>query len=87
MTFHDLLRTLNDQSFKPFRIKLSNAAAIDITEPGTCIVGQSSAVVPTELTDIDGYRYVRNWRTISISHIVQFADIDVKENGSRRKRK
>ena len=88
MTSHDLLRKLQDQRFKPFRIRLSNASTIDVMEPGTCIVGESSAVVPTDsYVDGEGYRIIRNWRTISIGHIVEFSDLHVKENGLKRKRK
>jgi hypothetical protein len=87
MTYHDLLRKLNDAPFKPFRLKLSNSTAIDVLEPGSVIVGQSSAVLPVEVTvDSEGYRYVRNWKTVSINHIVEFTDIDVKDLGPKRKR-
>jgi hypothetical protein len=34
-----------------------------------------------------GYRLAEDWRTISISHILEFQDIDSKANGSRRRRK
>jgi len=86
MTYHDLLRKLNDQPFQPFRIRLSNGSAIDIREPGSVIVGESSAVVPIETTTDDrGYRVARDWKTISISHIVEFIDIHEKEQGQKRK--
>lgn len=85
MTYHDLLRKLQDHPFKPFRIKLSNSTAIDVTQPGTCIVGDASAVVPIEtVVDADGYQFVKNWRTITIAHIVEFADLDVKGDGRKR---
>jgi len=86
MTYHDLLRKLNDAPFKPFRIRLSNASAVDILEPGAVIVGETSAVVPTEtVLDDRGYRVARNWKTIALSHIVEFVDIDVEDSGKRRR--
>jgi len=87
MTYHDLLRKLNDAPFKPFRIKLSNATAIDVKEPGSVIVGRSSAVLPTD-TEIDrsGYKFARNWKTISIAHIVEFIDLEQDDAGRKRKR-
>ncbi len=87
MTYHDLSRKLNDNPFKPFRIRLSNLSAIDILHPGSVIVGESSAVVPTDtIVDDRGNRVARDWKTISISHIVEFVDLNEKDPGSRRKR-
>ena len=87
MTYHDLLRKLNDAPFKPFRIRLSNSTTIDILEPGSVIVGKSSAVLPVETVfDDQGYRVIRNWKTVSIAHMVEFVDIDVKDSGRKRKR-
>ena len=86
MTYHDLLRKLHDTPFQPFRIRLSNASTVDVREPGSVIVGESSAVVPVEtVTDDRGFRVVRDWKTISIRHIVEF--VDLKEKDSRPKRK
>jgi len=87
MTNHDLLRRLQDAPFQPFRIRLSNGSAIDIRDAGSVIVGDSSAVVPLEtVTDDRGYRIVRDWKTISISHIVEFIDLKERDSGPRRKR-
>jgi hypothetical protein len=87
MTYHDLHRKLNDQPFKPFRIKLVNNSVIEVHEPGMVIIGESSAVIPTQTQRDDrGVRYATDWRTISISHILEFSDIDAKGNGSKRKR-
>jgi hypothetical protein len=87
MTYHDLLRKLNDVPFQPFRIRLSNGSAVDIREPGSVIVGESSAVVPVETAmDERGYRFARDWKTISIRHIVEFIDIHEKDRGPKRKR-
>ncbi len=87
MTYHDLLRKLNDEPFKPFRLKLSNSTTIDVLEPGSVIVGKTSAVLPVQtMLDERGYRVVENWKTISISHIVEFSDLETKDRGPKRKR-
>jgi hypothetical protein len=87
MTYHDLLRKLNDVPFQPFRIRLSNSSTIDVREPGSVIVGESSAVVPVDtVTDDRGFRVVRDWKTISIGHIVEFVDLREKDPGPKRKR-
>jgi hypothetical protein len=79
MTYHDLYRKLHDEPFKPFRLRLSNSTVIDVVDPGSVIVGESSAVLPVEMVQDDrGVRIARNWKTISISHIVEFTDLDVK---------
>jgi hypothetical protein len=87
VTYHDLYRKLNDHPFKPFRIRLSNSSSIDVREPGSVIVGESSAVVPTDtVLDDRGVRVALDWKTISISHIVEFVNINKKESGPKRKR-
>ncbi len=87
MTYHDLHRKLNDHPFKPFRIRLSNSSAIDIRQPGSVIVGESSAVVPTDtVIDDRGVHVARDWKTIAISHIVEFIDLNEKDSGPKRKR-
>jgi len=79
MTYYDLYRKLHDEPFKPFRLKLTNSTTIDVLEPGPMIVGESSAVLPVEMIEDDrGVHVARNWKTISISHIVEFSDIDTK---------
>jgi hypothetical protein len=86
MTHHDLLRKLYDQPFKPFRIRLSNSSAIDILEPGSVIVGESSAVLPTAMTKDDkGHRVALDWKTISIAHMVEFIDLNTKSTNGKRK--
>lgn len=88
MTHDDLLRKLNDIPFKPFRIRLSNASAIDVLNPGSIIVGATSAVVPTAMEKDDrGYQVAVDWKTISIAHIVELIDLHVKGNGSKRRGK
>jgi hypothetical protein len=88
MTYHNLARKLNDATFRPFRIRMSNGAAIDVQEPGSVIVGESSAVLPVEIaTDSEGYKVVRNWKTVSISHMFEFVDLNDRESDRGRKRK
>jgi hypothetical protein len=83
----DLIRKLNDQPFRPFRIHLSDGTAIPVREPGMIMVGRSSAVVPTEFGVLDGEKVVDRWRTISIDHIVQFADLDEPAAGRRARKR
>ena len=86
MTYHDLVRKLNDVPFRPFRIRMVNNTVYDVLDPGMIIVGESSAVVVTQQTQNGaGHRVATDWRTISIAHILEFADIDDKEL-RRRKR-
>ncbi len=85
MSNHDLLRKLSDVPFKPFRLRLSNATAIDVQEPGNVIVGDTSAVLPVETyVDDQGFRIVRNWKTIALAHIVEFSDLDPKSESKKK---
>jgi len=52
------------------------------------IVGESSVILPTELGhDSAGFPLVRRWRTIGLSHMVQFTDLDDSISGKRPKRR
>lgn len=85
MRYTDLLRKLNDSPFQPFRIRLSNNSTIDVLEPGSVIVGKSSAVVPMEIArDDKGFRVATDWKTISISHIVELVNIHIKDGKRKR---
>lgn len=80
MKSRDLLRKLDKNPFKPFRMKLVNDVAYDVRDPGMIIVGDSSAVVATRaIRDADGHPVTTDWRTISIDHILEFSDIDDRE--------
>ena len=84
----DLTRKLEDRPFKPFRIHLLDGTLLDVQEPGMVIVGMSSAVLPKAYgVDEDGRRILRDWRTVALSHIVQFTDLrdHGRSNGRRRK--
>ena len=86
MTHLDLHRKLNDQPFKPFRIKLVNGTTYDIAEPWMITVGESSAIVVTQSRqDERGYRTALDWRTISIAHILEFQDLDVPSQAKRKR--
>ena len=87
MTHHDLLRKLDDQPFRPFRIRLVNNTTYEIVDPGMVIVGDSSAVIATQnVRDAQGHRSTTDWRTVSIAHMLAFSDLPPRPNGSRRKR-
>ncbi len=86
MTNHDLLRRLHDVPFRPFRIRLSNATLIEVREPGSIIVGRSSAVIPVKtVVDDRGFRIAEDWRTIALSHMVEFSDLDLDTPPKRKK--
>ena len=87
MRVKDLINRLSDQPFKGFRIHLSDGSSIPVTEPGMIIVGPSSAVLPTEYGKEQGERVATRWRTVALSHMVQFSDLDEPIGGKQRKRK
>ena len=86
MRARDLLNKLHDEPFKPFRVRLTNNSVIDVLDPGSVIVGPSSAIMPLEYVEEDGFKLVSRWRTIALSHMMEFADIDTKGNGSKRRK-
>jgi hypothetical protein len=87
MTNRDLLRKLDENPFKAFKIKMVNNTVYEIWDPGMVIVGESSAVVATHnIRDGEGRRIITDWRTISISHILEFSDLEEKPTGGKRKR-
>ena len=85
MSPQGLLNRLHDAPFKPFRVKLSNSTAIDITEPGLVVVGPRSAIMPIQTAKDDlGYTLVTQWRTISLDHMVEFSHIEPPTDRSRK---
>jgi hypothetical protein len=47
-------------------------------------VGETSAVIVTQSRkDEKGYELALDWRTVSISHMLEFSDLDVKERKRR----
>ena len=87
MRVKDLINRLADRPFKGFRIHLSDGSSILVNDPGMIIVGPSSAVLPTEFGKEQGERVATRWRTVALSHMVQFADADEPVSGKQRKRK
>jgi hypothetical protein len=86
MTYHDLQWKLHENPFKPFRVKLVNNSTYDVLEPWMIMIGESSAIVATQIrTDERGYQLALDWRTISIAHILEFMDIDRKERDRKKK--
>ena len=81
----DFEAKLDDYPFKPFRVHLSDGVTINIVEPGTTYVGASSVLIPSDWVTIEGERRVGRWRTIALSHITQFSDIDEPVSGKRPK--
>lgn len=86
MTYLDLQAKLHDNPFKPFRIRLVNNTIYDVLEPWMIIIGESSAVVVTRVRKDDrGYETAQDWRTISISHILELSGIELKERDRERR--
>jgi hypothetical protein len=88
MAPQDLVNKLHDEPFKPFRVRLSNNNTIDVLDPGSVVVGPTSAIMPMEYVDDErGLKLVLRWKTVALAHMVEFIDIDQKQNGSKRRRK
>ena len=88
MSPDDLLSKLHDEPFRPFRARLSNDNTIDVLDSGSVVVGPTSAIMPLEYVDDEyGNKLVRRWKTVSLDHIIEFVDLDIKNNGHKRRRK
>ncbi len=80
MTYIDLQRRLHDNRFRPFRMRLVNNTTYDILEPWMVMVGETSAVVATHVRkDEHGYQTALDWRTVSISHLLEFSDLESRQ--------
>ena len=87
MTYVDLHRKLHDHSFRPFRIRMVNNTAYDVREPWMVFIGESSAIVATQThKDERGVEVATDWKTVSINHMMEFSDLNVRPNGAKRKR-
>jgi hypothetical protein len=85
---NDLNLRLHCHPFKAFRIDLSDGSTIPVVQTGMVIVGEESAVLPTEMAhDSGGYLFARRWRTVALAHMVQFSDLDEAVSGKGKKRK
>jgi hypothetical protein len=88
MQAHDLNHRLYDQPFRPFRIHLSDGSSVTVSNGGMLLVGESSVILPVELgRDSEGYPLVKRWRTVALSHMVQFSNLDAPVSEKKRKRK
>jgi hypothetical protein len=59
---------------------MSNSTIYDILEPWMIIVGETTAIIVTRVRKDDrGYDTALEWRTISISHILEYFDLDIRE--------
>lgn len=67
---------MSDQPFKPFRLRTVNNTTYDISAPWMLMPGETSAVVAAQ-TNKDDRRMeiITEWKTISISHILEFSDL------------
>ena len=73
---HDLYNRLHDEPFKPFRVRLSNSTSIDVLDAGSVVVGPTRAIMPMEYVDDNGIKLVRRWKSVALSHMVEFTDIE-----------
>ena len=88
MSPRNLLNRIHDVPFRPFRVKLSNNTSIDVKEPGLVVVGPTSAIMPIQTQKDDtGYTLVTQWRTVALSHMVEFLELESEGNGSKRRGK
>ena len=86
MTSNDLVKKLHDYPFKPFRIRMVNSTVYDVLAPCMMVVGESSAVVANETGKTDrGYDIALDWKTVSIHHMMEFADLPASSKGTKRK--
>ena len=85
MNFRDLQRKLSDQPFHPFKIRMVNGTVYEIREPWMITIGETSAVIVTEVRKDDLAQPIAlDWRTVSISHMQEFEDID-RPAGKRKR--
>lgn len=64
-----------------------NSTVYDIHESWMVVPGESSAVVVTQTRkDEQGAEIALDWKTVSISHMMEFSDLNAKSNGGRRKK-
>jgi hypothetical protein len=86
MNSDDLVTKLHDHPFKPFRIRMVNSTTYDVREPWMLMVGPTSAVIATETQKTDrGHEIALDWKTVSIHHMMEFADLPSSTKGSKRK--
>jgi len=82
---------LEERGFSSSKIDLSplsyrsDTHGNSIHDPGLVIVGPTSAVMPIQtMKDEVGYTLVTQWRTIALSHMVEFSDIEPPKGRSKK---
>jgi hypothetical protein len=56
-----------------------------VLDPSLIMVGRTSAIVATRTAENErGYRVVLDWKKISIIHVVEMSDLDVKPQRRRK---
>ena len=63
-----------------------NGTVYEVREPWMVLVGRSSAIVVTQTQAEKGAEIAEAWRTVSISHMIEFSDLHSRSNGSKRRR-
>jgi hypothetical protein len=86
MAPQDLVNKLHDEPFKPFKVRLSNSTTIDVLDAGSVVVGPTSAIMPLEYVQDGKLRLVSRWKTVALSHMVEFIDLEEKRNGAKGRR-
>lgn len=86
MTYIDLQRRLHDHPFLPFRIRMVNSTIYDIHQPWMLTIGESSAVIVTQMRkDEKGYELAMDWKTVSITHMMELSDISPPKSATRKR--
>jgi hypothetical protein len=71
----DLLRKLDRNPFKPFRVRMADERTFEVSHPHMVLVGATSAVVATRpIRDATGCPVPTDWREIAIGEIVELPD-------------
>jgi hypothetical protein len=85
VTNSDLLEKLHDP-FKPFRVRMVDRTVYDIRGPWMIMVGESSAIVATEVGKTSrGYDIALHWKTVSIQHMLKLTDLPRSSKATKRK--
>jgi hypothetical protein len=77
MSPEELLDRLCKKPFKPFCVRLSNNAMINVLDhPGAVVVGLTSAVMPLEYFQNGlGPKLVLRWKTIELDQIAELLEL------------
>ena len=77
MSPDELLDRLCQKPFKPFCVRLSDNATINVLyHPGAVVVGLTKAVMPLEyVQDGLGPKLVLRWKTVELDQIVELLEL------------